>query len=112
MLRQLGFRAFDGEPQQLWPLTTPGYAGAGAELGRPLRVPRTDVGAAFAEHFVLLTDLFVDLVRPYVHAGIALRGLPFLWDVVEQVELPWREGGVWGKEGPHAVRQDGVVETQ
>jgi hypothetical protein len=110
MLRQLGFRAFDGEPQQLWALTTAGYAVAGAELGRPLRVPRTDVGAAFAEHFVLLTDLFVDLVRPYVHAGIALRGLPFLWDVVEQVELPWRGGGVSGKERTHVVRPDAVVE--
>jgi hypothetical protein len=71
-----------------------------AELDRPLRVPRMDVGAAFAEHFVSLTDLFVDLVRPYVHAGIALRGLPFLWDVVEQVELPWREGDASARSAP------------
>ncbi|HTS79436.1 MAG TPA: replication-relaxation family protein [Myxococcaceae bacterium] len=110
MLRQLVFRAFDGELQQLWTLTTAGYAVAGAELGRPLRVPRTDVGAAFAEHFVLLTDLFVDLVRPYLQAGIALGGLPFRWDVVEQVELPWREGGVSGEKRTRVVRPDAVVE--
>ena len=97
MLRQQAFRAFDGEPQQLWALTTAGYSVAGAELGRALRVPRTDVGAGFAEHFVLLTDLFVDLIRPYLQAGLALCDLPFHWDVMEQVELPWREGGVSGK---------------
>jgi len=57
MVRPLAFRAFDGEPQQLWALTTAGYAVAGGELRRPLRVPRVDVGAAFAEHFVSLTHL-------------------------------------------------------
>jgi hypothetical protein len=69
-----------------------------------------DVGAAFAEHFASLTDLFVGLVRPYLQAGIALRGIPFLWDVMEQVELPWREGGVSGKERTRVVRPDAVIE--
>ncbi|RPH70593.1 MAG: hypothetical protein EHM78_10700 [Myxococcaceae bacterium] len=110
VVRQLGFRAFDGEPQQLWSLTTAGYAVAGAQLRRPLRVPRTDVGAAFAEHFVLLTDLFVEMVRPYLQASVELRDLPFLWDVTDQVELPWREGSISGKERTRVVRPDAVVE--
>jgi hypothetical protein len=110
MLRPLGFRAFDGEPQQLWALTTAGYAVAGAELCRPLRVPRMDIGAAFAEHFVRLTDLFVELVRPYLLAGVALGKLPFVWDVTEQLELPWREGGPSGKERMRVVRPDAVLE--
>lgn len=110
MLRPLGFRAFDGEPQQLWALTTAGYAVAGAELGRPLRVPRMDIGAAFAEHFVLLTDLFVELVRPYLLSGVGLGELPFLWDVMEQLELPWRDGGPSGPERMRVVRPDAVLE--
>jgi hypothetical protein len=110
MLRPIGFRAFDGEPQQLWALTTAGYAVAGADLGRPLRVPRLDVGAAFAEHFVLLTDLFVELVRPYLLADVAVAAVPFLWDVTEQVELPWREGGPSGRERMRVVRPDAVLE--
>ena len=68
------------------------------------------MGAAFAEHFVLLTDLFVDLVRPYLQAGLALGRLPFRWDVMEQVELPWREGGVSGEKRTRVVRPDAVVE--
>jgi hypothetical protein len=110
MLRPLGYRAFDGEPLHLWGLTTAGYAVAGGELCRLLRVPRMDVGAAFAEHFVLLTDLFVDLVRPFLHAGRPLSDLPFRWDVAEQVELPWREGSPSGKERTRVVRPDSVLE--
>jgi hypothetical protein len=110
MLRQLGFRAFDGEPQQLWTLTTAGYSVAGAELGRLLRVPRADVGAAFAEHFVLLTDLFVELVGPYLRAAIGPRALPFHWDVTDQVELPWRESTIEGTARTRVVRPDAVLE--
>jgi hypothetical protein len=110
IVRQISFRAFDGEPRQLWGLTSNGYAVAGADLGRPLRVPRVDVGAAFAEHFVLLTDLFVDLVRPYLQAGVAVRDLPFRWDVTEQVELPWREADQSGNGQTRVVRPDAVIE--
>jgi hypothetical protein len=110
MLRPLGFRSFDGEPQQLWALTTAGYAVARAELRRPLRVPRMDIGAAFAEHFVRLTDLFVELVLPYLLASVAVGKLPFLWDVTEQVELPWREGSPSGTERMRVVRPDAVLE--
>ncbi len=110
MLRQLRFRTFDGEPQQLWALTTAGYSVAAAELGRLLRVPRTDVGAAFAEHFVLLTDLFLELVRPYLRAAISPGALPFHWDVTDQVELPWRENTMEGKARTRVVRPDAVLE--
>ncbi len=65
LLRALPFRSFDGRPFELWALTPAGYAVAGAELGRLLRVPRVDVGASFAEHSAFLTDMFVRLGRPF-----------------------------------------------
>ena len=88
LTRALQFRAFDGKPFQLWALTPAGYAVAGAELGRLLRVPRVDVGASFAEHSAFLTDLFVELARPLMKTSLAPRDFPFRWDVVEDVELP------------------------
>jgi hypothetical protein len=69
-----------------------------------------DIGAAFAEHFVRLTDLFVELVRPYLLTGVGVGKLPFLWGVTEQLELPWREGGPSGKERMRVVRPDAVLE--
>jgi Replication-relaxation len=90
-LRRLRFRAFDGAPLVLWTPTPTGYLLARRELGREVKVPRTDVGAAFAEHVVALTDLFVALAGPYVRAGVPVRDLPFSWDVTEETHLPWRE---------------------
>jgi hypothetical protein len=98
-------------PRQLWTLTTAGYAVAGADLGRPIRVPRRDVGAAFAEHFVLLTDLFVDLVRPFLQAGAAGKDLPFRWDVTDQLELPWRDNDASGNGRTRVVRPDAVIDV-
>jgi hypothetical protein len=72
LTRALPFRAFDGSRMRLWALTPAGYAVAGDELGRLLKVPRVDVGAAFAEHSALLTDLFVQLVRPFVRGRTRL----------------------------------------
>ena len=111
LTRALPFRAFDGKPFQLWALTPAGYAMAGAELGRLLRVPRVDVGAAFAEHSVFLTDLFVQLARPFVRIGVTTRELPFRWDVAEDVELPWREKSEGGGEKSRVIRPDAVLEV-
>ncbi len=110
LTRALTFRAFDGKPFQLWALTPAGYAVAGAELGRLLRVPRVDVGAAFAEHSVFLTELFVQLARPYLRSGVTPRDLPFRWDVAEDVELPWRERGEGGGTKSRVIRPDAVLE--
>jgi hypothetical protein len=111
LLRALAFRAFDGQPFQLWALTAAGYAVAGAELGRLLKVPRVDVGAAFAEHSVFLTDLLVALARPLVKQGLAPRDFPFRWDVVEDVELPWREKSDARNEKSRVIRPDAVLEV-
>jgi len=111
LLRPLRFRGFDGEPFQLWALTPAGYAVAGAELGRLLRVPRVDVGATFAEHSAFLTDVFVQLARPFLQAGIPPRHFPFRWDVAEDVELPWREKGAGGAEKSRVIRPDAVLEV-
>src|SRR3974377_2483528 len=61
LLRCFPFRSFDGERLHLWALPPAVYRVAGDELGLTLQVPRTDIGAQFAEHFVLLTDLLVQL---------------------------------------------------
>ena len=75
VLRRLRFRGFDGAPLVLWTPTPTGYLVARRELQREVKVPRVDVGAAFAEHAVALTDLFVALAAPYV-AGAASRPGP------------------------------------
>ncbi len=111
LTRALPFRAFDGTPFQLWALTPAGYAVAGALLARLVKVPRVDVGAAFAEHSVFLTDLFVELARPFVHAGSGAGQLPFRWDVAEDVELPWRERSLNGAEKSRVIRPDAVLEV-
>jgi Replication-relaxation len=111
LLRALPFRAFDGKPFQLWALTPAGYGVAGAVLGRLVKVPRVDVGAAFAEHSAFLTDLFVELARPFVQARSPARELPFRWDVAEDVELPWRERGLSGAETSRVIRPDAVLEV-
>jgi hypothetical protein len=110
LLRALAFRAFDGQPFQLWALTAAGYAVAGAELGRLRKVPRVDVGAAFAEHSVFLTDLLVTLARPLAKNGLAPRDFPFRWDVVEDIELPWREKVDARNERSRVIRPDAVLE--
>ena len=111
-LKRLIFRAFDGSPLVLWTPTPTGYLVARRELGREVKVPRVDVGAAFAEHFVALTDLFVALAAPYVQGGVPVRDLPFAWDVAEDTLLPWREPGADGT-GPRerAIRPDAVLEV-
>jgi len=65
----LSFRSFEGERLHLWALTPAGYRVAGVELGLTLQVPRTDIGAQFAEHFLVLTDLVVQLLRPRLSTG-------------------------------------------
>jgi Replication-relaxation len=110
LLRAVPYRAFDGEPLQLWGLTPAGSALAAGELARVLRGFRADVGAVFAEHFVFLTDLFVQLVRPYLSVGVLPRALPFRWNVVEDVELPWRDKDETGSEKARVIRPDAVLE--
>jgi hypothetical protein len=106
LLRSFPFRAFDGTRLELWGLTASGYRLACDELDEPLHVPRVDIGAQFAEHFVALTDLFVHLVRPYT---AALRALPFRWDVVGDVELPWREPDEERGVRTRVLRPDAVL---
>jgi Replication-relaxation len=110
LLRAVPYRAFDGEPLQLWGLSPAGCALAAGELARVLRAFRADVGAVFAEHFVFLTDLFVQLVRPYLSAGVLPRALPFRWNVTEDVELPWRDKDETGCEKARIIRPDAVLE--
>jgi hypothetical protein len=111
VLRAVAFRTFAGEPSQLWGLTTAGVGVASHELGRPLKVPRNDVGAAFAEHFTCLTELFVQLALPHLQAGVQPGALPFRWDVAEEVELPWREKDEVGREKARTIRPDAVLDV-
>ncbi len=111
LLRAIPYRAFDGEPLQLWGLSPAGCALAAGELARVLRAFRADVGAVFAEHFVFLTDLFVRLVQPYLAAGVPPRALPFRWNVAEDVELPWRDRDETGCEKARIIRPDAVLEV-
>jgi hypothetical protein len=111
LLRAVPYRAADGEPFQLWGLTPGGCALAAGELARVLRAFRGDVGAAFAEHFIFLTDLFVRLARPHLRAGLAPRELPFRWNVTEDVELPWRDRDESGGEKARVIRPDAVLEV-
>jgi hypothetical protein len=110
LVRATPYRAFKGEPLRLWGLTPAGYAVAASELGRVLKAVRTDVGAVFAEHIVALTDLFVQLARPYLAAGVLPRTLPFRWNVAEDVELPWRDRDETGAEKARIIRPDAVLE--
>jgi hypothetical protein len=106
LLRSCPFRAFDGTRLELWGLTASGYRLASEALDEPLHLPRVDIGAQFAEHFVALTDLFAQLVRPYT---AALATLPFRWDVVEDVELPWREPDETRGTRTRVLRPDAVL---
>jgi hypothetical protein len=110
LVRAVRYRAFDGQPLRLWGLTPAGYALAASELGRVLKAFRADVGAIFAEHFVVLTDLFVQLARPYLAAGVLPGALPFRWNVAEDVELPWRDRDETGAEKARIIRPDAVLE--
>ncbi len=111
LLRPLPYRSYTGEAMRLWGLTAAGATAASVELARELHPVRSDVGAFFAEHFVCLTDLFVQLVRPYLAAGVLPRALPFRWNVSEDVELPWqdRDGGEAAKA--RVIRPDAVLEV-
>jgi hypothetical protein len=111
LVRRLRLQAFDGAPLELWGLRAAGYSVAGAELGEALRVLPTDVGAAFAAHFVFLTDLFVALVGPYARAGVAPRALPFRWEVGEDAELPWLGRDDSGDARQRLIRPDAVLEV-
>jgi hypothetical protein len=110
LVRATPYRAFHGESLRLWGLTPAGYAVAASELGRVLKALRSEVGAAFAEHFVALTELFVQLARPYLAAGTLPRALPFRWNVAEDVELPWRDCDETGAEKARIIRPDAVLE--
>jgi hypothetical protein len=92
-------------------LTPAGYALAAGELARVLKAFRADGGAVFAEHFIFLTDLFVQLVRPHLSAGLPPRALPFRWNVAEDVELPWRDKDDAGCEKARVIRPDAVLEV-
>ena len=109
LLRRFPFRSFEGERLHLWALTPAGYRLAGVELGLTLQVPRTDIGAQFAEHFVQLSDLVVHLLRPRLSAGVSLRDLPFRWDIVGNVDLPWRETDTTGESRTRVLRPDAVL---
>jgi hypothetical protein len=111
LLRAVPYRAADGEPLHLWTLSPAGCALAAGELARVLRAFRGDVGAAFAEHFIFLTDLFVQLARPHLRAGVAPRELPFRWNVTEDVDLPWRDRDASGDEKARVIRPDAVLEV-
>jgi hypothetical protein len=110
LVRALPYRSYDGEPLRLWGLTPAGCAVAAGELARVLKAFRADVGAVFAEHFVFLTQLFVQLARPYLAAGVVPRALPFRWNVAEDVELPWRDRDETGCEKARVIRPDAVLE--
>jgi hypothetical protein len=111
LLRAIRYRAFSGEPLRLWGLTSAGCAVAAGELARVLKAVRTDVGAVFAEHFVFLTELFVQLARPLLQAGLLPRELPFRWNVAEDIELPWRDWDGGGAARARVIRPDAVLEV-
>ena len=111
VLRRLRFRGFDGAPLVLWTPTPTGYLVARRELQREVKVPRVDVGAAFAEHAVALTDLFVALAVPYVQASVPVRDLPFRWDVTDDTHLPWREPNGDGRLRDRVLLPDAVLEV-
>jgi hypothetical protein len=110
VLRRLRFRGFDGAPLVLWTPTQTGYLVASRELGREVKVPRVDIGAAFAEHAVALTDLFVALAAPFVANGTKASDLPFRWDVTEDTHLPWREPADDGRLRDRVLLPDAVLE--
>jgi len=70
-----------------------------------------EIGAAFAEHFVSLTDLFVRLARPCLSSAVLPRALPFRWNVSEDTELPWQEADDVGCAKPRVIRPDAVLEV-
>ncbi len=111
LLRAVPYRTYAGEAARLWGLGPAGAAAASRELARDVKALRADVGAVFAEHFVCLTDLFVQLARPYLAAGIPPAALPFRWNVAEDVELPWREPDEAGCARARVIRPDAVLEA-
>ncbi len=111
LLRAVPYRTYAGEAARLWGLLSAGAAVASAELGREVKPLRADVGAVFAEHFIVLTDLFVQLARPYLAAGIAPAALPFHWNVAEDVELPWCEPDEVGCARARVIRPDAVLQA-
>lgn len=76
-----------------------------------MKVPRVDVGAAFAEHAVALTDLFVALAAPYVKGGVPVRDLPFHWVVTEETHLPWRAPDGDGRVRDRVLLPDAILEV-
>lgn len=111
-LRRFSFRSFEGAPLHLWTPTADGYRLASDELGLALRVPRADVGAQFAEHFVFLTDLLVRLLQPLLGRAASLRDLPFRWEVAGDVDLPWRETDTAGETRSRVLRPDAVTRQE
>jgi hypothetical protein len=75
----------------LWAVTLAGYALAVQQLGAERKLTREDVGPAFLEHSMTLTDLFVGLAAPYVAGGARAAELPFWWDPIDSKQLPWEE---------------------
>ena len=90
-LRRLRFRASSGERFDLWALTPQGYALALQVLGTERKLNREDVGEAFLEHSMVLTDLFVALAAPLLAAGCPVSRLPFRWDPTDSKHLPWEQ---------------------
>ncbi len=90
-LRRLRFRDSTGQQVDLWAVTLTGFALAVQQLGAERKLTREDVGPAFLEHSMTLTDLFVALAAPYVAAGGRAVELPFHWDPIDSKQLPWEE---------------------
>jgi len=90
-LRRLHFRDSDGHPVDLWALSLQGHALAIRQLGGGLKLNREDVGPAFLDHAMALTELFVVLAAPFIAAGVHAGELPFRWAPIDSKQLPWEE---------------------
>lgn len=110
-----------------WGLTPAGYIEAETALDGPLDVPRDDVGEAYLEHHVLLSELFVGLLEARVlrsmksapaskvpthrYRGIHARAIHpgFRWQVTGDKDLPWREPQ-GGDVTSRVLRPDAILE--
>lgn len=110
-LRRLHYRTYAGTLVPVWALTEMGYRVAGGVLGREIRVPRTDVGASFLEHEVVLGELFVELVGPRGKESARARLNGWSWTPGESARLPWTQYDIQsGKTRERLVCPDAIFE--
>jgi hypothetical protein len=78
-LRRREVRALTGELLEIWALTDHGYWLAERVLGRPLKMPRSDVSADHLERIVGLNEFFVGMLDPSAHNCVACGAQMLTW---------------------------------